>query len=421
MNPLIDVILSQYEREGHRIDCVTPMLDLAESDPAVLEDLLMESMARDCAPATFLDRALGLLADERLIAVVAAAWERLRCGSANRQVREIVGHALYQACDVLTDDWEALLAATEHHGPAAGFPWRTLPTHVAERWAGALGEANGREDVGRALALLRSRNAAVRDRTLAYLRRATGHAADSWAHEAGIDPLTGAPLHSDYPMHVQFRGAQRKAQLADQAPWRRRLWRLHDTWGSGERSGQTHMGGNLETLCGFCHAPLQRLLELDAQLVGAADNKRLSFGLCLDCCGWNGLGPLFYRHDSWGHPHAHPAQWSEVPAEDVDNSGALMEAEPALVNLGGNRWREQDFGMSNSDENLSRVGGAPSWVQSAQYPQCPDCRATMPFVMQLDSVLPVNDGGILLWGSGGMLYTYWCDHCAVSAHLWQCT
>lgn len=41
--------------------------------------------------------------------------------------------------------------------------------------------------------------------------------------------------------------------------------------------------------------------------------------------------------------------------------------------------------------------------------------------MQLDSVLPTVDGGILLWGSGGMLYTYWCDGCAVSAHLWQCT
>lgn len=421
MNPLIDAILSRHERDGHRFDGVTAMLDLAESDPAALEALLLESMARDCAPATFLDRALGVLADDRLPSVADAAWQTLKGGRVNRQARQILGYALYQAGGVLTDNWDRLLEAIEQAGGAAGFPWQALPAEVAERWAEALSAANGREQVGRAQALLRSRNAGVRDRAVAYLQRATGQPADIWNHEAGIDAVTGSPLHGDHPLHLQFAPAQRRAQLADAAAWRRRVWRLHATWGSGEPSGRAQMGGHLQGRCGFCHAPLQRLLALDAHRIGATARATLTLGLCLDCCGWNGAGPLYYRHDPAGLPSAHPSQWQDVPVEEVEDTGTLMAAELGLVRLGGERWREQDWGLSNHDENLSRVGGAPSWVQGAQYPGCPDCGAAMPFVMQLDSTLPAVDGRMVLWGSGGMLYTFWCDGCAVSAHLWQCT
>lgn len=98
-----------------------------------------------------------------------------------------------------------------------------------------------------------------------------------------------------------------------------------------------------------------------------------------------------------------------------------MQAEVGLAALGSERWRQQDWGQSNHRQNLSRVGGAPSWVQSAWYPACIDCGEEMPFVMQLDSTLPTTGEGALLWGSGGMLYTFWCAKCRVSGHFWQCT
>jgi hypothetical protein len=60
-------------------------------------------------------------------------------------------------------------------------------------------------------------------------------------------------------------------------------------------------------------------------------------------------------------------------------------------------------------------------VQSAHYPACIDCGEQMPFVMQLDSTLPTTNEGMLLWGSGGMLYSFWCAKCRVSGHFWQCT
>ncbi|MNT59195.1 hypothetical protein D3C72_1966820 [compost metagenome] len=98
----------------------------------------------------------------------------------------------------------------------------------------------------------------------------------------------------------------------------------------------------------------------------------------------------------------------------------MLEAEVDLFAAPA-RWRWQDWGESNGRQNLSRVGGAPSWVQSANYPACPDCSQDMDFAMQLDSGLPQEEGGEWLWGSGGCNYTFWCKDCRVSGQLWQCT
>ncbi len=38
------------------------------------------------------------------------------------------------------------------------------------------------------------------------------------------------------------------------------------------------------------------------------------------------------------------------------------------------------------------------------------------FVMQLDSHVPLTDGSLMPWMNGGMLYTFWCDQCLISAH-----
>lgn len=41
------------------------------------------------------------------------------------------------------------------------------------------------------------------------------------------------------------------------------------------------------------------------------------------------------------------------------------------------------------------------------------------FVMQLDSHIPLDDGSLMQWMNGGMLYTFWCDHCQISGHYSQ--
>jgi hypothetical protein len=81
----------------------------------------------------------------------------------------------------------------------------------------------------------------------------------------------------------------------------------------------------------------------------------------------------------------------------------------------------QDWGLANGRENLHRVGGHPSWIQSAAFPDCLSCGTTMQFLLQLDSEIPTADGQEWLWGSGGICYSFQCSPCRVTTHLWQCT
>ena len=86
----------------------------------------------------------------------------------------------------------------------------------------------------------------------------------------------------------------------------------------------------------------------------------------------------------------------------------LKEAEAYLTET-PRRWRWQDWALSNSRENLNRIGGEPCWIQDAEYPQCPSCQRVMAYLMQLDSGLPTDDEGEWLWGTGGIGYGFWCD------------
>src|SRR6185436_2099056 len=99
---------------------------------------------------------------------------------------------------------------------------------------------------------------------------------------------------------------------------------------------------------------------------------------------------------------------------DVDPefpSGPIKETTVRL-HVTPDRWRWQDWGLSNSRENLNRLCGYPSWIQSAEYPVCSICQERMRFVLQLDSDLPAADGSEWMWGSGGLCYAFWCDQCA---------
>ena len=235
------------------------------------------------------------------------------------------------------------------------------------------------------------------------------------------------PLHDSRPLHISASAAQRRHMDASQPAWRREIRALHPTWKRFDGPGkdataaqQAGMGGALPGTCGLCHGPLHRLLSLDQPArAGVACDGPLSFGVCLSCLGWE-ESTLFYRHDAEGLPQAHPTQRKDVAIEPQFPAEPLASAEVTLFEAPA-RWAWRDWGDSNGQQNLSRVGGAPSWVQQAWYPPCPDCGHKMPFAFQLDSDLPQDDGNEWMWGSGGCNYSFWCAHCRVSGHFWQCT
>lgn len=147
----------------------------------------------------------------------------------------------------------------------------------------------------------------------------------------------------------------------------------------------------------------------------SAEVQTIPLEVCLSCLGWE-ESVLHYSHAADGRPVSLDggAVTPEFPGETFRETTALLVPTPS-------RWRWQDWGMSNGRENLNRLGGHPTWVQSAEYPDCAGCGQPMYFLLQLDSHLPTSDGGEWLWGSGGICYAFSCRSCRHTAFLWQCT
>lgn len=240
---------------------------------------------------------------------------------------------------------------------------------------------------------------------------------EAHAHLVGFDIQKSPPrrLHTELAHHVIF-PADYFAE-SDRPPWIARP--NHPTWVLDEQPvGKAEFGGVSRSRCGSCDGQLHRIIRF-----GSADKilgirmPQIEFGTCLSCLGWE-QPKLFFRHDDSGVPSAFSLESSpkvpEFPAVPLKDTVVLITVSPS-------RWQLQDWALSNSRENLNRIGGSPSWIQDAQYPRCPKCRELMMFIMQLDSDLPTEEGGEWLWGSGGIVYFFWCDDCAISASLWQCT
>lgn len=131
--------------------------------------------------------------------------------------------------------------------------------------------------------------------------------------------------------------------------------------------------------------------------LGVTGLPRLELATCLSCLGWE-RQPLFYRHDGTGRPknvgYDGPVVRPQFPVGPLMETGGGIEATPR-------RWRWQDWGLSNSRENLNRLGGEPCWVQDAEFPGCPSCAEPMSHLLQLDSDLPTADGGRMALGERG--------------------
>ncbi len=198
----------------------------------------------------------------------------------------------------------------------------------------------------------------------------------------------------------------------------RDLEKRHPTW-RFDRSGVSPLrfGGTTNTRCGLCEEMLHHIVTLDPvpEGVGIGAIERLVLATCMSCIGWE-EPVLCYEHDESGVPKAVACisgREPEMPAEPLEEGEAWLVETPA-------RWRWQDD-IDSDGENLFRIGGAPAWVQSAEFPTCCGCQRTMCFLLSIDSWLPNASGEAWYWGDAGTAYIHWCDDCRISAFHWQCS
>ena len=425
----IEAIVRSLETKGIPAAPVEEALALATSDPDAVSDLAVAVMKRFPKGGTFLDGALTYLPPENWPALVQHALDFLDKSTDKNfdAVGSVIAYASLQSPSALHPHLNHIfLGRPNKNCYYERFPWRESgDTHLDFLRGVIESTASTQEDRTRAWTnMCETRHTEVIEFAVSCADL-PGLAPDGWPQKDWIKAsLQHVGFHHDGHAlqrtcpdalyHLQFSDSYFEAQ--SRPPW---LARIHPTWNLSASTQAVPFGGSSTNQCSVCGVTLHRLLILDPVPAGLGITRltRLELATCLSCLGWE-KQPLFYRHDQDGTPsnvgYDGPIVKPQFPV------GPLKETEIRLAET-PRRWYWQDWALSNSRENLNRIGGEPCWIQNAEYPHCPTCQKLMLYLMQLDSDFPSADMREWLWGSGGIAYGFWCDQCKVSGFFWQCT
>ncbi len=222
---------------------------------------------------------------------------------------------------------------------------------------------------------------------------ATSHDFADWQTDA--DPRSPPACH-----HLVFEGG-----APDSPSFPTRV--NHPTWHLPAEGPPFTVGGEGTRQCPICGARLVHLITLDDFSVRTTSSLPM---LCIETCHGS-LETTYYAHDAEGRPTPIAPFHSDndfVPEPMTTRNSVRLAATPR-------RWLRQSWMMSNSRQNLFRLGGLPSWVQGPQVPLVPGTDRKMKFLLQFDSVAG------FFWGSGGMLYVFWDEESRITCHVPQYT
>ncbi len=182
--------------------------------------------------------------------------------------------------------------------------------------------------------------------------------------------------------------------------------RNHPTWHLPTIYQPHTVGGIGSATCPICRQKLTHLVTLDDFGDPTISVPRLRIETCT-----SSLELTYYSHDAAGVPTPIAPFHS---AYDFTSEPATRESTVRLAPT-PQRWLRQSYGVSNSRQNLFRLGGLPSWVQGPQFPLVPGTNREMKFLLQFDSLAG------FFWGSGGMLYVFWDEESRLTCHVPQYT
>lgn len=168
-------------------------------------------------------------------------------------------------------------------------------------------------------------------------------------------------------------------------------------------------GWELCSRCSACGAPLLRLLTDPSNNV-----LTIPLFICADCAVVD-IQPYYTELTKDGEPVPRLRETPPKSFEPTIRRASLpaplsvtFEPAPAAV--------PDDL---DSFEELTRIGGVPSWVQGPQNAgHCPKCSTPMEFVAQFP-----DPPGAETWSGGdsGMFYVFGCTRCRIIASFFQST
>ena len=395
---------------------------LATTDRGAIPVLVEGALEKIEKSVTFIDFAISFIDERELDEIVARALQRFEQHPTSTMAESILARVSLQVPHLLTarlrDFWRLFPNPRSY---CRTWPWRCADdAEIATLLEVAASEHDA---VSRAWqCLLQTRRPAIVGHAATALATNTGHISrEGWLEHVGFADEDGelVQLHQAPVWHVRFPPGFLDTRT--RPPWIRPS--AHPTWSAESRESPIPItvGGQSDGTCPFCHDELRQLLDLPVvpaeEPADRAAPGPLRLVACLSCLG-SEIDTLFYDHVNTRVPVGLNPEGRTTTPQFL--AGPLRETKATIVRI-ADRWAVQDWGFSNGRENLHRVGGEPSWIQSAEYPKCLRCSRRMRFIAQLDSDLPTENGGEWLWGSGGICYAFWCSVCRVSAVKWQCT
>lgn len=426
----IESIVSSLEEKGIPAAPVEQANALATAHPKAVGDLALAVMRRFPKGGTFLDGALSYLPQEGWPKLVEHALDVLDAATSKNEAAEsVIAYASLQ-CPAALHPYLTRIFLLR---PNAGcyyekYPWRESGESHFDYLRKILERRTSTDEERQRAwtAMIQTRHPKVTRFALAHTKRArlsSSTLVQAHLHLVGFHQEERSLERTccDVAYHLQFPAAYFRGQ--SRPPW---LARTHPTWKLPSSRQTMPFGGNSKSRCSHCGEQLHRLLVLDPIPPGLGITRltRLELATCLSCLGWDDRQPLFYRHEQDSPPldlsydghggSCQPPIKPQFPVGPLKKGKVFLAQTPA-------RWYWQDWALSNGRENLNRIGGEPCWIQDSEYPDCPSCERLMTYLIELDSNLPEQDGGEWLWGSGGIGYGFWCDHCKISGFLWQCT
>jgi glutaredoxin len=156
--------------------------------------------------------------------------------------------------------------------------------------------------------------------------------------------------------------------------------------------------------CPFCKNTLTTLFAVGIE----SDDYQTEFSTCLLCGCYE---PIYMRIENNGNSLWHEAnrKWEylsdDLTMDPIEENSLKASLEP----------RKPEHTISQFvNSSKSQIGGFPTWIQDAEYLDCPDCQEKMSFIGQID----MED--VLAYGEG-IYYCQYCPTCKITGINYQQT
>jgi hypothetical protein len=175
--------------------------------------------------------------------------------------------------------------------------------------------------------------------------------------------------------------------------------------------GAATVAGDAPGVCGWCGQPLTAILDFDLTTTAlvhmSLPGKRLRIATCHVCTCY---GSVFTEVDlkgatAWSRANVKPGFLPKDLSSERFPSGRLVLSSETRHFLESASWFLP--GVSSS-----QIGGCPTWIQDAQYPECPHCSHRMPCLGQV-AVADIEEYG------EGIYYAFFCRGCGMAATTYQ--